>query len=95
MEFSRQDYWSGWPFLPPGELPDPGIEPGSLALQADSLPAELPGKPLYPQKLILILSSFPLLNKLNPTIIKCIIESLSSTLHLLTVGHPVPLPFTA
>ena len=37
MEFSRQEYWSGWSFLSPGDLPDPGIEPGAPALQADSL----------------------------------------------------------
>ena len=37
MEFSRQEYWSGLPFPPPGDLPDPGIKPGSPALQADSL----------------------------------------------------------
>ena len=36
---------SGWPFPSPGELPDPGIEPGSPSLQVDSLPAELPEKP--------------------------------------------------
>ena len=46
MGFSRQDYWSGWPFPFLGNLPDPGIEPGSPALQAGSLPTELPGKPL-------------------------------------------------
>ena len=39
--FSRQEYWSGLPFLSPGYLPDPGIEPWSPALQADSLPFEL------------------------------------------------------
>ena len=39
MEFSRQRYWSGLPFPPPGDLPDPGIEPGSPALQADALPS--------------------------------------------------------
>ena len=39
-----QEYWSGWPIPAPGDLPDPGIEPGSVALQADSLPTELPGK---------------------------------------------------
>ena len=44
MEFSRQEYWSGKRFLSLGDLPNPGIEPGSLALQADSLPSELPGK---------------------------------------------------
>ena len=37
MEFSRQEYWTGLPFLPPGDLPDPGNKPGSPALQADSL----------------------------------------------------------
>ena len=47
MGFSRQEYWSGLPFLPPGDLPHPGIKPRSLALQADSLPSELPGKPTY------------------------------------------------
>ena len=44
MEFSRPEYWSGLPFPSPGDLPKPGIEPRSPALQADSLPAELPGK---------------------------------------------------
>ena len=46
MELSRQEYRSGLPFLSPGYLPNPGIEPGSPALQADSLPSEPPGKPL-------------------------------------------------
>ena len=46
MGFSRQEYWSGWPFPPPGNLPNPGIEPRSPALQADSLLSESPGKPL-------------------------------------------------
>jgi len=44
MGFSRQEYWSGLPFPSPGDLPDPGIEPRSPALQAVSLPTELPGK---------------------------------------------------
>ena len=39
IEFSRQEYWSGQPFPCPGDLPDPGIEPGSPALRADSVPA--------------------------------------------------------
>ena len=47
MEFSRQEYRSGLPFPSPGDLPDPGIEPRSTTLQADSLPIELLGKPLY------------------------------------------------
>jgi len=37
MAFPRQEYWSGLPFPSPGDLPDPGIKPGSPALQADSL----------------------------------------------------------
>ena len=45
VEFSRQEYWSGLLFPSPGDLPDPGIEPRSPALQADSLPSELLGKP--------------------------------------------------
>ena len=44
MGFSRQEYWSGLPFPSPGDLPYPGIEPGSPALQADSLLPESPGK---------------------------------------------------
>ena len=44
MDFSRQEYWSGLPFPSSGDLPDPGIEPGSPALQADSLLSELSGK---------------------------------------------------
>ena len=44
LEFSRQEYWSGLPFPSPGDLPDPGIKPGSPALQADSLPSEPPGR---------------------------------------------------
>ena len=43
MVFSRPDYWNGKPFPSPGDLPNPGIEPRSLALQADSLPVELQG----------------------------------------------------
>ena len=44
MEFSRQEYWSGLPCPTPGNLPNLGTEPGSPALQADSLPIELWGK---------------------------------------------------
>ena len=40
--FSRQEYWSGLPFPSPGDLPDPGIEPGSPTLQADALTSEPP-----------------------------------------------------
>ena len=45
MGFSRQEYWSGLPCPPPGDLPNPGTEARSPALQADSLPREPPGKP--------------------------------------------------
>ena len=46
IEFSRQEYWRGWPFPSPGDLPNPGIEPRSPALQAVSLLSEAPGRPL-------------------------------------------------
>ena len=48
MEFSRQAYWSGLPFPSPGDLPDPGIEPGFPALRADTLPYEPAGNPRTP-----------------------------------------------
>ena len=44
-EFSSQEYWSGLPFPSPEDLPNPGIEPGSPALQADALSSEPPGNP--------------------------------------------------
>ena len=46
MGFSRQEHWSGLPFPSLRDLPDPGIEPRSPALQADSLPTKLQGKPI-------------------------------------------------
>ena len=46
MGFSRQEYRSGLPFPSPGDLPDPGIEPGSPAFQADALTSEPPGMSL-------------------------------------------------
>ena len=49
IEFPRQEYWSGLPFPPPGDLPDPGIKPRSTSLQVDSLPSEPPGKVGYSQ----------------------------------------------
>ena len=45
MGFSRQEYWRGLPFPSPGDLPDPGIEPGSPALETVTLTSEPPGKP--------------------------------------------------
>ena len=47
MGFPRQEYWSRLPFPPSGDLPDPGIKPRSPALQADFLPSEPPGTPIY------------------------------------------------
>ena len=47
MGFSRQEYWSGLPFSSPRDLPDPGIEPRSPALQADALTSEPLGNPLF------------------------------------------------
>ena len=46
MAFSRQEYWSGLPFPSPGDLSDPGIEPGSPTLKTDYLQSEPPGKPV-------------------------------------------------
>ena len=53
VEFSRQEYWSGLPFPSPEDLPNPGIKPRSLALQADALPSEPPGKPLNGCRILL------------------------------------------
>ena len=51
MEFSWREYWSGLPFPSSGYLPNPTMEHGFPALHADSLPSELPGKPLHPYNL--------------------------------------------
>ena len=47
MGFSRPEYWSGQPIPSPGDLPNQGIRPGSLALQAESLPWKRPQPPVY------------------------------------------------
>ena len=49
MRFSKQEYWSGLPFPPPGDLPDPGIKPMPPALWADSLPLSQQGRPQIQQ----------------------------------------------
>ena len=54
MGFSRQQYWSGLPFPSPGDLPDPGIEPGSPALQTDCVLSEPPGKPHSRERILAI-----------------------------------------
>ena len=51
MEFSRQEYWSRLPFPSPGDLPNPGVEPGSPTLQADTLSSEPPGGTGLPKHL--------------------------------------------
>ena len=61
MGFSRQEYWSGLQFPSPGDLSDPGIEPGSPALQADALPSELQGKLLFSKVYIKLLSHLHLI----------------------------------
>ena len=60
MEFSKQEYWSGLLFPPPGDLPNPGIEPGSPTLQADALLSEPPGKPHIYIYIHTFSDSFPL-----------------------------------
>ena len=62
MEFSRPEYWNGEPSPSPGDLPSPGIEPRSPALQVDSLPAEPPGKPKNTG-----VGSLALLQQISPT----------------------------
>ena len=52
MGFSRQEYWSGLPCPPPGDLHNPGIEPRSPALQEDSLPTEPLGKPIHKRNIL-------------------------------------------
>ena len=47
MEFSRQEYWSGLPFPPPGDLPNPGIEPASPVLVGGAFTTESPEKPQF------------------------------------------------
>ena len=64
MGFSRQQYWSGLPFPSPGDVPNPGIEPGSPSLQTDTLPSEPPGKSLA--KMYINKNSYPLLVELKP-----------------------------
>ena len=67
-EFSRQEYWSGLPCPPPGNLPDSGIEPTPPALQADSLSTEPPGKPI---QMIIIININASLKKLKYSVHFC------------------------
>ena len=72
MGFSRQEYWSRLPSPPPGDLPNPGIEPASPALQVDSLPSEPPGKPktIGVSSLSLLQGIFPT-QKSNQSLLHC------------------------
>ena len=56
MDFSMQEYWSGWTFPSPGDLPHTGIEPRTIALQADALPSEPPGKLQRACRMMIILT---------------------------------------
>ena len=74
MGFCRQKYWSGLPCLTQGDLPDPGIKPGSLALQADSLPLAPPGANGPPN------TSIYIYKQLQKTAIHCsILQNLKET----------------
>ena len=75
MGFSRQEYWSGVPFPSPGDLPNPGIEPRSPALEADALTSEPPGKPSPLVALLLIFTS----GLFKKDICTCITDSLCCT----------------
>ena len=72
MAFSMPEYWSGQPFPSPGDLPNPGIEPRSPTLQADSLPAETQGKPMNTGEgsLSLLQQTFPT-QELNWGLLHC------------------------
>ena len=78
MGFSRQEYWSGVPLPSPGDLPDPGIEPRSPALQADALQSEPPGS-----RHIEFLSQYPM-NTFNYLFIEstllCLLQMVSSAI---------------
>ncbi|XP_055443960.1 5'-3' DNA helicase ZGRF1 isoform X7 [Bubalus kerabau] len=85
MEFSRQEYWSGLPFPSPGDLPDPGIQPGSPTLWADGLLSEPPGNPkillaiLYDDKGVCLESLFLKCLEVKPG------DDLESDRYLITV----------
>ena len=71
MEFSRQEYWSGLPFPSPGDIPNPGTEPKSPALQADSLPSEPLGKPKTGVGNHSLLQGIFPTQELNPCLLHC------------------------
>ena len=83
---SRQEYWSGLPFPSPGDLPDPGIEPGSPTFQADALTFEPPGKPRYASEMetIALFMSQHILDVIGGLVYieRCIITYLASPLRV-------------
>ena len=80
IELSRQKYWSVYPFLSPRDFPDPGIEPSSVILPADSLLSEPPEKPPYACIFTFIAGDanadcnlpYALLDKTNPTFFQAV-----------------------
>ena len=82
MGFSRQEYWSGLPFPSPGDLPDPGIEPGDPVLRANSLPIEPPG--IAPSKV----GVYSILKFLDPNLF----DKLSSRKNLNNNERTIPTP---
>ena len=69
MGFFRQEYLSGLPFPPPGDLLHPGIEPGSSELQADSLPSEVLGKPIFILGYWILKGEKKIFNRLNDNVL--------------------------
>ena len=87
MGFSRQEYWSGLPFPSPGDLPDPGIEPRSPALQADALTSEPPGKP----KIVFVVAYFYSELKIPYISLHTVLSSVLTSFHffiLLLFSYP-------
>ena len=75
LGISKQEYWSGLPFPSPGDLPDPGIEPRSPALQADSLLSELPKKPIIALFKLPKISKYPNVLHQENVLLKCVLNS--------------------
>ena len=91
MEFSRQEYWSGLPFPSPGDLPNPGNEPGSPTLKADSLPSEPRGKPLSLLSKIINDVSAASVFSFEFTFLFHLLLSLRTLCELKVLGLPPPL----
>ena len=79
MGFFRQEYWSGLPFPSPGDLPKPGIEPATPALQVDSLPAKPSEKPWPCDYIMFILATISLTYYLRVSLALCILNSVAET----------------